>query len=52
MDENTTLTPTPQQIDKLVDWLRRSGRPQLVDTLIRRYIEILKENNSTGTGNK
>ncbi len=46
MDENSTLTPTAEQLEKLAEWLRRSGRPQSADTLLRRYIEILKETNN------
>lgn len=43
MSENINYTPSPEQLEKLVEWLRRSGRPQSLDTLVRRYIEILKE---------
>lgn len=43
MEENTTLTPSTEQLEKLADWLRRSGRPQALDMLVRRYIEFLKE---------
>ena len=46
MNENSTLTPTAEQLEKLAEWLRRSGRPQSADTLLRRYIEILKETNN------
>ena len=43
MNENVTLAPTADQLEKLAEWLRRSGRPQSFDSLVRRYIEILKE---------
>jgi hypothetical protein len=37
------ITLTPRELDKLIDWMRRSGRPQTVQSLARRYLEILRD---------
>ncbi len=34
----------PEQLERLVEFIRRSGKPQNLEALTRRYIEILKEN--------
>lgn len=34
----------PAELEKLVEFVRRSGKPQSLQALTRRYIEILKEN--------
>jgi hypothetical protein len=31
------------QLERLVEWLRKSNRPQSLKSLTRRYIELLKE---------
>jgi hypothetical protein len=30
-------------MERLIDWMRRSGKPQTIDSLVRRYLEILRE---------
>ena len=32
-----------RDMERLVEWMRRSGRPQTVATLARRYLEMLRE---------
>ena len=32
-----------RDMERLVEWMRRIGRPQTVATLTRRYIEMLRE---------
>jgi hypothetical protein len=32
-----------RDLERLADWMRRSGRPQTVKTLARRYLEMLRE---------
>jgi hypothetical protein len=39
----TDITITNRDIEKLIDWMRRTGRPQTVRTLARRYLEMLRE---------
>ena len=39
----TTLKVTPEQLERLVEFVRRSGRPQTLEALTRRYMELLKE---------
>jgi hypothetical protein len=34
---------TQRDLDRLIEWMRRSGRPQTVRTLARRYLEMLRE---------
>ncbi len=34
---------TMRDMERLIDWMRRSGRPQTVETLARRYLEMLRE---------
>jgi len=41
--KNTTLKLTPEQLEKLVEFVRRSGRPQTLEALTKRYVELLKE---------
>lgn len=41
--ENITLKVEPAQLDKLYDLMRRTNKPQSLDVLTRRYIELLKE---------
>jgi hypothetical protein len=32
-----------RDMERLIDWMRRTGRPQTVESLVRRYIELLQE---------
>jgi len=32
-----------RDMERLIDWMRRSGRPQTTQTLARRYLEMLRE---------
>ena len=32
-----------RDIERLIDWMRRTGRPQTVKSLARRYLEMLRE---------
>jgi hypothetical protein len=32
-----------RDMERLIDWMRRSGRPQTVESLVRRYLEMLRE---------
>lgn len=32
-----------RDLDRLIDWMRRTGRPQTTSTLARRYLEMLRE---------
>ena len=32
-----------RDMERLIDWMRRTGRPQTVQTLTRRYLEMLRE---------
>jgi len=40
---NNTVNLTIRDIDRLIDWMRRTGRPQTVESLSRRYLEMLRE---------
>ncbi len=37
------ITPTARDIERLVEWMRRSGRPQTINSLVRRYLEMVRE---------
>jgi hypothetical protein len=37
------ITITPRDIDRLIEWIRRSGRPQTTKSLAQRYLEMLRE---------
>jgi hypothetical protein len=37
------ITFTSRDMERLVDWMRRSGRPQTIASLTRRYLEMLRE---------
>lgn len=41
--KKTNLKVTADQLEKLVDFIRKSGRPQSLEQLTKRYIEIVKE---------
>ena len=32
-----------RDMERLIDWMRRTGRPQTVQSLVRRYVEMLRE---------
>ena len=32
-----------RDMERLIDWMRRTGRPQTVQTMARRYLEMLRE---------
>jgi len=32
-----------RDVERLIDWMRRTGRPQTARSLARRYLEILRE---------
>jgi hypothetical protein len=36
-----------RDMERLIDWMRRSGRPQTVESLARRYLEMLREDRGT-----
>lgn len=48
--KKTTLNVSSEQLERLVDFIRRNGRPQSLESLTRRYIELLKE--QEGAGNR
>jgi hypothetical protein len=37
------ITPNARDMERLIDWMRRSGRPQTLRSLVRRYLEMLRE---------
>jgi hypothetical protein len=37
------ITPTTRDLERLIDWMRRSGRPQTISSLVRRYLEMVRE---------
>ncbi|HYP18952.1 MAG TPA: hypothetical protein VEY08_02680 [Chloroflexia bacterium] len=37
------ITPNARDMERLVEWMRRSGRPQTARSLVRRYLEVLRE---------
>ena len=37
------ITISMRDMERLVDWMRRTGKPQTVESLVRRYIEMLRE---------
>jgi Holliday junction resolvase len=41
--KETKLKVSAEQLEKLVESLRKSGRPQTLEQLTRRYIELLKD---------
>jgi hypothetical protein len=32
-----------RDMERLIDWMRRTGKPQTIETLVRRYVEMLRE---------
>ena len=37
------ISITMREMERLIDWMRRSGHPQTVSSLARRYLEMLRE---------
>ena len=37
------VTFSARDMERLIEWMRRSGRPQTVRSLARRYLEMLRE---------
>jgi len=37
------LNISMRDMERLIDWMRRTGRPQTVKSLARRYLEVLRE---------
>ncbi|MEA2573252.1 MAG: hypothetical protein QOH93_550 [Chloroflexia bacterium] len=37
------ITPNARDVERLIDWMRRSGRPQTISSLVRRYLEMVRE---------
>lgn len=37
------ITPGARDMERLIEWMRRSGRPQTMRSLVRRYLEALRE---------
>lgn len=32
-----------RDMERLIDWMRRTGKPQTIESLVRRYVEMLRE---------
>ncbi len=43
------ISITMREMERLIDWMRRSGRPQTVASLARRYLEMLREDRGIKT---
>lgn len=41
--KKTTLKVSLEQVEKLAEFIRRNGKPQSLEVLTRRYIDLLKE---------
>ena len=37
------ITISMRDMERLIDWMRRTGKPQTVESLVRRYLELLRE---------
>ncbi len=37
------ITISMRDMERLIDWMRRTGKPQTIESLVRRYIELLRE---------
>lgn len=37
------ITISMRDMERLIDWMRRTGKPQTIETLVRRYLELLRE---------
>lgn len=38
-----------REMERLIEWMRRSGRPQTIRSLARRYLEMLREDRGIRT---
>jgi hypothetical protein len=41
--EPKSIKIPPDQLEKLVEFIRRSGKPQTMQAIMRHYIEFLKD---------
>ncbi|MEO5953355.1 MAG: hypothetical protein ABIQ44_12890 [Chloroflexia bacterium] len=32
-----------RDMERLIDWMRRTGKPQTIESMVRRYLEMLRE---------
>jgi hypothetical protein len=32
-----------RDMERLIDWMRRTGKPQTIESLVRRYLELLRD---------
>ena len=39
----TDINITMRDVERLIEWMRRTGRPQTARSLARRYLEMLRE---------
>lgn len=39
------ISITMRDMERLIDWMRRTGRPQTIRSLTERYVEMLREEN-------
>lgn len=37
------ITISMRDMERLIDWMRRTGKPQTIESLVRRYLEMLRE---------
>ena len=37
------ITVTSRDVDRLIEWIRRTGRLQTTKSIARRYLEMLRE---------
>ena len=37
------VTISMRDMERLVEWMRRTGKPQTIESLARRYLEMLRE---------
>lgn len=40
---SNTVNISMRDMERLIDWMRRTGRPQTIESLTRRYLEMLRE---------
>lgn len=46
------ISITMREMERLIDWMRRTGRPQTIQSLARRYLEMLREERGIRDGGK
>jgi hypothetical protein len=39
----TDINITMRDVERLIEWMRRTGRPQTARSLARRYLEMLRD---------